>query len=616
MPLFMKKILLLVTFFSLGLSTMQAQPTGPIDRVEPLCWWVGMENPKLQLMFYGKGIASYTPSINYEGVTLGSVSKTENVNYLFLNLTISKTAKPGKMTISFTSGKKRFSYEYSLYDRKPRDGRQVGLSTSDVVYLIMPDRFANGNTANDSIPGYPDKYSRSNPNGRHGGDLQGIVNHLDYLQNLGVTALWLTPFQENNEKVTSYHGYGMTDYYKVDPRFGSNDDYRNFVAAAHKHGLKVIMDVVFNQVGFENWMFKDKPSGDWFNEFPTYTQTNFMGTTIHDPNASVLDRKLMVDGWFTQSMPDLNQSNPLVENYLDQFVTWWVEYANLDAIRFDTYQYNDKDMLARWAKQLRAEYPNIFIFAEVWVNSVAITSAWQEHGSNRNYESHVQSVVDFPLNDAINSVFVRGNSIRDIYSVLSEDFLYYNPKANVVFFDNHDLDRMFTLVGEDLNKMEMATALLLTTRGIPQLYYGDELLMTGAKHPTGDGYRRKDFPGGWATDSVNAFTPEGRTGLSAEYFNYLNKLLLWRKANGDLMAGKMVQFIPENEVYVYFREAGDKTAMVVINNNDHDVSLDLSRFSEVLFRYGEGRDVITDKVFQLNSPMPLVKRSATVLMLR
>ena len=612
----MKKILLIVTIALAGFFSALAQKGSQVESIYPPNWWVDMENPSLQLMIYGKGIADYSPSIAYPGVSLESVIKVENPNYIFLNLKLDAGVKSGKFSIQFKQAKKSFSYEYELKARLPKSGRQQGLTPADVVYLIMPDRFANGITANDSLPGYPDRYLRTDPNGRHGGDIQGIIEKLPYLQGLGITAIWLTPFQENNELSTAYHGYAITNHYKVDPRYGTNEDYKRLVSEAHKHGIKVILDVVFNQVGLRHQQNIDRPCGDWFHQFPTYTGTSYEGVTIPDPHASRRDRVLMEKGWFTPSMPDYNQNNPLVENYLSQNVTWWIEYSNLDAIRFDTYQYNDKEMLARWAKQLRVEYPDFFSFVEVWVDSPAITSSWQEKGSDRTYESYIPSVVDFPLYYGIQRAIVEGKSVREIYNVLATDFLYSNPGVNVTFFDNHDLDRLYSSVNGDLSKLKMATAIVLTTRGIPQLYYGDEVLMTGTKHVSGDGIRRKDFPGGWATDSLNLFSASGRTGLVAEYYNYINKLLTWRKANADLMGGKLVHFIPEKEIYVYFRQHGDKTAMVVVNNNDSDMSLNLERFSEVLNCYTEGKDVITDKVIQLNSPMPVVKRSTMVLMLR
>ena len=611
----MKRFILILTIVFAGISAF-AQKGSSVESIYPPNWWTGMENSSLQLMVYGKGIANFTPTVSYPGVTLESVIKVENANYLFLNLKMDAGVKPGKFSITFGQQKKSFACEYELKARLPREGRQQGLTPADVAYLIMPDRFANGNTANDSIPGYPDKYSRTNPNGRHGGDLQGIIDRLPYLQGLGITAIWLTPFQENNEQSTAYHGYAITNHYKVDPRFGTNEDYKRLVAEAHKHGIKVIIDVVFNQVGLRHQQNIDRPCGDWFHQFPTYTGTTYEGVTIPDPHASQRDRMLMEKGWFTQSMPDLNQNTPLVENYLRQNVTWWIEYSNLDVIRFDTYQYNDKEMLARWAKQLRVEYPNFFTFVEVWVDSPAIVSAWQENGSDRTYQSYIPSVVDFPLQYGIRNTLVEGKSVREIYNVLTNDFLYSNPGVSVTFFDNHDLDRFYSSAGEDLNKLKMATAIVLTTRGIPQLYYGDEILMTGTKHESGEGFRRKRFPGGWGTESVCAFTAEGRKGLAADYYNYINKMLSWRKANADLMSGKLLHFVPEKEIYVYFRQAGDKTAMVVVNNNDTDVAVDLSRFSEVLNRYSEGKDIITDKTFSLSEPMPVVKRSASVLMLR
>lgn len=594
-------------------SSLFGQATKRLEKIEPTFWWVGMEKQEVQLLIYGKNIGACTPTINYGGVNLLNVIKVENPNYLFLTLRISPSAKAGQMPILLTNGKVQFTQNYELKERRVNARYKPSLTSADVVYLIMPDRFANGNTSNDNVDGYYDKLDRKSPNGRHGGDLEGIIQHLDYLKELGVTAIWLTPALDNNIKGVSYHGYSITDHYKIDARFGTNEDYVRMVEEAHKRGIKIVLDVVFNQMGYEHFTNLDRPCHDWINEWPEYTSSSFRGSCMPDPHAAKSDVDLMIKGWFTPVMPDFNQQNPLVENYLKQYVTWWVEYSNLDVLRFDTYQFNDKAMSARWAAEIRSEYPNITTFIEVWNGSPALVSSWQENGSDHTYQSHIPSMIDFPLNGGLAKSMEEKGSINELYDVIAQDFLYSNANANVVFFANHDLNRIYSSVNEDLAKVKMSTAILLTTRGIPQLYYADELLYTGVADSTGDGRRRKDFLGGWANDSINCFEAAGRIGKVAEYYNYLHKLLNWRKENSDLMAGKLVHFIPQNELYVYFRVTESRTLMVIVNNGDVSQTVDFSRFNEVLKNRAKGLDIVSDQTVLLGSDFKISAKSVQII---
>lgn len=612
----MRKLLFLSLFIGYFTGFTFGQATKPLEKMEPTFWWVGMENPEVQVLIYGKGIAAFTPSVSYPGVELLNVVKVENPNYLFLTFRITPSAKAGAMPILFTNGKTKFTQNYDLKERRKDARVKPKLTSADVVYLIMPDRFANGDLSNDVVAGYHDKLGRSDVNGRHGGDLAGIIQHLDYLKELGITAIWLTPVLDNNIKGISYHGYSITDHYKIDARFGTNEDYVKLVDEAHKRGLKIILDVVFNQMGYEHFTNLDRPCQDWVNVWPEYTVSSFRGSCMPDIHAAKSDVDRMIKGWFTKSMPDFNQQNPLVENYLKQYVTWWVEYSNLDAIRFDTYQFNDKDMSARWAKEIREEYPNITTTVEVWDASPALVSSWQENGSDRRYQSHIPSMIDFPVAYGILGALKDKGSVNKLYDAIAQDFLYSDANANLTFFTNHDLDRPFTEFDNNVDKMKMATAILLTTRGIPQLYYADELLYTGRRDSTGDGPRRVEFMGGFPNDKVNCFQSSGRTGETEVYFNYLQKLLNWRKANADLMDGKLIHFQPVNEVYVYFREAGDRTLMVVVNNNPTDQVLDYNRFNEVIKNRVSAFNVVTDKDVTLSSEFKIEKNSVQILELK
>lgn len=571
-------------------------------RVEPPSWWAGMKNPELQLMVYGKGISSTTPVIQYEGVTLHDVVHVESSDYLFLNLILDSDTRPGSFKILFKQGKKtKAEYDFVLNKRDPNPILHQGFDNSDVIYLLMPDRFSNGDTTNDNVDGMIEKANRSNPLGRHGGDIKGIADHLDYLKELGVTTVWMNPLLENNMPQQSYHGYAITDYYKVDPRFGSNQDYRNLVKSAHEKGLKIIMDMVENHCGTGYYWNDNLPTRDWYNQWPAFTRSNYRGGVQSDPHASEYDFNKMVKGWFDVTMADLDQHNELLAKFLIQNTIWWIEYAGLDGIRQDTYPYPYKDFMADWMKAILEEYPGFNVVGEVWLNYPSQVAYWLDNPTNKDgYRSYLTNVFDFPLMYAMSRAFNEKDSwdkgTLSLYETLSRDFLYSNPMNIVVFADNHDGDRFFSKVQQDIRKFKLGMVFLMTVRGIPQLYYGDEILMTGTEHKS-HGDIRKDFPGGWPGDKNSAFTEQGRTPLQREAFNFMRRLLNWRKNNEVVQSGEFTQYIPENGVYVYFRYNEKGAVMVMLNNAEEDREVDLSRFEENLKGYTKGRSVLTRKLF-------------------
>ncbi|WP_029033482.1 glycoside hydrolase family 13 protein [Salinimicrobium terrae] len=610
----MKKLIFLF------LLTVSVSMSAQIERVEPPFWWSDMNLSEVQLMFYGKNIAEYNVSAPEEMV-ISNVRKTENPNYLFV--TVQTEGLPaGSYDIKFSKkGKKDFSYNYELKEREPGSALREGFDSSDAIYLIMPDRFANANPANDSHPELQEKADRSNPGGRHGGDVEGIIENLDYLEDLGVTAIWTTPLLEDDDPTYSYHTYAQSDVYRVDPRYGTNKDYRRLATEMEERDMDLIMDYVTNHWGAEHWMIKDLPTYDWVHQFPGYKNSNYRMTTQFDPHRSGIDTELNEDGWFTSTMPDLNQSNPLVLNYLTQNAIWWIEYAGLDGFRVDTYSYNDKDGIAKWTKAVMDEYPNFNIVGEVWMHDQAQISYWQKDspvGAIQSYNSHLPSVMDFTLHDALMSMFNEDDMGWDrgmvrAYDNFANDFLYKDIYNLLVFAGNHDTNRINEQYDGDLDKYKLAMTLVLTTRGIPQLYYGDEIGMRGDKPAKGDADIRRDFPGGWAGDEQNAFTEAGRTEQQNEYHSFTKKLLNYRKNNDVLHTGKLLQYIPQNNVYVYFRYDNDQRVMVVINNNPEDQTLDLSRFAEGLAGATSGNDVISGEQVILNDELEIGGKSSMVL---
>jgi glycosidase len=612
----MKKLFLLFLIFTT--SSMFAQ----IERIEPPFWYEGMKNPELQIMFYGKNIAQFEVSVS-NSISITNVKKTENPNYLFVTIT-TKNIKANDCEFTFKEKNKiAFTQKYSIKKRRENSAQRQSYNASDMMYLIMPDRFSNGKNENDSSNSTIEKFNRDLPGGRHGGDIQGIINHLDYLQELGVTTIWNTPLCEDNEASYSYHTYAQTDVYKIDPRYGTNEDYARLAAELHKRKMKLVMDYVTNHWGISHWMMKDLPTKDWIHQFENYTQTNHKRTVIHDINASKIDTKICLDGWFVPTMPDLNQSNPLMLNYLIQNAIWWIEYADLDGFRVDTFNYSDPAGIAKWTKAITDEYPNFNIVGEVWMQSQAQMAYWQKDskiGAIQNYNSNLPSVMDFTLLGALNSAFNEDDGSWDkgmvkLYDNFSNDFLYPNVNNLLIFAENHDTQRFNHTYNNDFQKYKMAMAVLATVRGIPQLYYGSEIGMAGNKDK-GDADIRQDFPGGWEGDSNNAFSKEGRTSMQNDYFDFTSKLFRWRKTKGAVHFGKMTHYIPEDNTYVYFRYDEKETVMVIINNSKENKSIKTSRFSENIGKYNFGEDVITDKTIDLTKEITLEPKSVLILELK
>ena len=607
----MKKIL----FFLLISVAAVAQ----IEKVEPPFWWSDMNFSEVQIMFYGKNIALNEVSVS-GGVVIKDIHKTENPNYIFVTID-TKNIPPTEITFTFKNGKKSFAKNYSLKARRENSRIRKSYDSSDMIYLIMSDRFANGNPNNDSEKSMAEKANRTNPSGRHGGDIQGITDHLDYIKELGATAVWATPLCEDNDENFSYHGYGQSDVYNIDPRFGTNDDYKKLSAELHKKGMKNIMDYVTNHWGWQHWMYKDLPAKDWFHQFPEYTQTNHRRESLNDIHASKIDAKVCSDGWFVKSMPDLNQSNPLALNYLIQNAIWWIEYADLDGFRVDTYPYNDKEGISKWTKTITDEYPNFNIVGEIWMHNQAQISYWQKDskiGAIQSYNAHLPSVMDFTLLDALGSVFNEDKTDYDkgmikVYENFTNDFLYPNPDNILTFIENHDTNRFNEIYKNDFRKYQMAITLIATARGIPQLYYGSEIGMSGTKDKGGDANIRQDFPGGWNGDVKNAFTKTGRTEEQNKFFDFTSKIFSWRKSKEVMHNGKMMHYIPQNNVYVYFRYNETESVMVVINNNPEKQTFTTNRFQENINNYKTGKDIFSNATFNMKNYISIEGKSVLVL---
>lgn len=596
-----------------SVSAKNAMPS-----IEPPFWWSGMNSPKLQLMVHGDNIRDAVPSIDYAGVTIDSIARLDSKNYQFLYLNVSPQAQPGTMTIVFKNGKKSVKVPYEL---KKRDGiMPYAFSSEDVLYLIMPDRFADGNSNNNTLKelNFPVSVDRNDPNARHGGDLKGIENNLDYIESLGVTAIWLNPVLENDMPGGAYHGYATTDYYRVDPRFGTNDEYRNLIAESHKRGIKVVMDMIFNHSGSSHPWIDDLPSKDWLNYPDGDKLTNFRLSTINDPYASDYDRTRSVKGWFVPSMPDLNQENPHMMRYLIQNSIWWIEYSKIDGIRMDTYPYADMAPMAQWIADVQKEYPGYNIVGEAWYGDVAGTAYWQRGSRlNKQGDPNLPTVMDFPTMIIATQAFHEntleyGQGLNKIYNRLSLDYLYENPKNVLTFLDNHDTDRFLLTEPQNLGSWKQGVAFLLTTRGIPQIYYGTELLMHGDKKKT-DGDVRKDVPGGFPGDTINAFSKEGRTALQNEAIDFLSKVATWRKGNKVISEGTLKHFMPENGMYVYERRLGDKRAVVIMNGTDRQLSVDMSIYKEILPTGSTLKDVITGEEFTITPEIHFAPRALYIL---
>lgn len=589
-------IIALMIWISGEINPVIAASKPTLKRIEPPCWWSGFKNPSLELMVYGERISECRPEIHYEGIELVASTEVENPNYLFLDLRLSPNVKPGKFEIYFKqNGKTIISSTYELKAREKGSAQRVGFNTSDVMYLIMPDRFANGDPKNDSNSEMPEKSNRTDPDGRHGGDLKGIEKNLDYIHDNGYTAIWVNPVLENNMPQVSYHGYSTTDFYKVDSRLGTNEEYQQLSAEAKKKGIKMVMDMIFNHCGSSHWWMKDMPMNDWINGYPDFKITNHKKATIQDPYAAEIDDKEFIDGWFVSSMPDLNQRNPYMAKYLIQNSIWWIEYAGLDGIRMDTYPYPDKKMMAEWTTQIMTEYPNFNIVGEEFNVNQSAVAYWQKGKMNPDgYHSDLPSLMDFPLQDAIVKAMVEKDGLNRLYETLALDYLYPNADNLVTFADNHDIERFYSAIGEDLSKFKTAMTFLMTTRGIPQIYYGCEILMTGLKNE-GDGSLRKDFPGGWEGDTMDGFKAIGLTPAQNEAQQFMKKLVNWRKGETLIHNGKLKHYYPMDNFYVYFRYDKKKSIMVILNLNNEQKSLNTSRFTESLKGYTQAKDIMTGK---------------------
>ena len=635
----MKKIL---TALLLG-GTLAMNAAQKIDRIEPTNWYVGMKNPSVQLMVYGKDIRSAEVSTNYPGVKIDSLVRLDSPNYLLVYMNI-KDAQPGTMKLCFKTGKNKTNVNYELKARDMKGEDRQGFTNADVLYMLMPDRFASSgkNLEVKGLNAY--KVDRSQPSLRHGGDLEGLRQHLDYFTELGVTALWFTPVLENNSpdhgKTSTYHGYATTDYYRVDPRFGSNADYRRLIDEAHQKGLKVVMDMIFNHCGFEHPWVKDMPSKDWFNTpewlYPEnqkytvktqtmdgeqttntkYLQTSYKLTPVLDPYASKVDLHETVDGWFVPTMPDLNQRNEHLMTYLIQNSEWWIETVGIDGIRMDTYPYADRKGMARWMEVLNEEYPNFNTVGETWVTEPAYTAAWQKDSPLQKENSYLKTVMDFAFFDRVNQAKNEEtdawwNGFNRIYNSLCYDYLYKDPSHVMAFIENHDTDR-FLGETQDTLALKQALALLLTVKRIPQLYYGTEVLMNGTKQVT-DGNVRKDFPGGFPGDTRSAFTTEGRTKAENDMFRWTARLLHWRQGNEVITKGKQTQFIPQNGVYVVARSYNGKNVMTVINGTSKAATMQAERYAEIIGDAQEATNILTGHKINISKDVKLAPRGVMVL---
>ena len=608
--------------------------TPNVTRIDPTNWFADMQDPTLQLIVYGKDIKFADVTTDYPNVKIDSLVRLDSPNYLLVYLNL-KGAKPGEVTLTFSNKNgKKTTKKFQLKAREMAGADRKGFDISDVLYMLMPDRFANGNPKNDVIKGMEDQLcNRNEPSLRHGGDLEGLRQHLDYFTDLGVTALWLTPVLENDRpadggKHSTYHGYATTDYYRVDPRFGTNEEYKALVDECHKKGLKVVMDMIFNHCGdYHPWAkhtridengktIKDYPSKDWFNS-PNYgLQTSYKLTPVLDPYASKVDMKETVDGWFVPSMPDLNQRNPHVIKYLIQNSIWWIETVGIDGIRMDTYPYADRQAMADWMKVLNKEYPNFNTVGETWVTEPAYTAAWQKDSKLSDINSNLKTVMDFAFFDRLSQA--KNEETDDwwkgwnrIYNSLCYDYLYTDPSSVMAFIENHDTDR-YLGNGKDSTALKQAYALLLTMKRIPQLYYGTEILMNGTKTET-DGNVRQDFPGGFPGDKVNKFTNEGRTKAENAMFDWTSRLLHWRQNNDVIINGSQTQFIPHHGVYVLARQHNGKTVLTILNGKKADNQVDVARYAEVIGSHTTATDVLTGATVDLTKNIPLTQRQAMVL---
>ena len=603
---------ILVTIMLLIISKLSAYD---IKRIEPPFWWAGFNNKKLQLMVYGKDISKLTPKINYKGIQINKVHQVDSPNYLFIDLLLKKD-KPKKFTIKFNKAKKTvLERDYEIFKRQKVDEERETLNSSDVIYLITPDRYANGDKNNDEISSLLEGFDRSNKDGRHGGDIQGIINNLDYIENMGFTQIWLNPVLENNQADYSYHGYSTTDYYKIDPRFGSNKLYQDLSKEGRNRNIGLIKDLVLNHIGSGHWWMNDLPTDDWLNYQGNYRQTNHIHETVYDPHLPTSQKDLFTEGWFVETMPDLNQKNPFVATYLKQVSLWWIEYANLSSLRIDTYPYVDKKFTSQWSKTIMNEYPNFVFFGEAWMNNPTTVSYWQKGSKTYDdYQSYIPSMKDFPLQKSLITGLLSidgwDTGIGNIYRTLSNDFQYGNPYNLVIFAGNHDMQRTFSQLNERLDLLKMALSFIATTRGIPQIYAGTEIAMPSTED---HGELRKDFPGGWEDDKVNAFDDIGLSSTQIETKSFVKQLLNWRKSNQAVANGKLIHYPVTNGIYVYFRVFQGDKLMVIMNNKENEQLLNLDVYRETLADKKNGFDVISGKKHNLSKDLILNPKTALIL---
>lgn len=600
-------------------SIVIAQP----PRIEPMDWWTGMKNQELQLLVHADKIGETTASLNYPGVVIKKIHRAESPNYLFLDLAISGSTKPGTFSITFKKEGKTVSvYNYTLKPRRANAAQIKGFTAADVIYLITPDRFANGDEDNDVVNGMREKsIDRKDDYGRHGGDIRGIIDHLDYIAGMGYTAIWPTPLLENDMPRHSYHGYAITDYYKVDPRFGTLDEYKELADKARAKGIKLIFDGIINHSGSFYWWMNDLPFHNWINYTDSLRITNHRRTVNQDPYASAADKELMVKGWFVSTMPDFNQQNQFLANFLIQNSIWWIETLGLGGIRQDTYPYSHKKFLEQWTCRIVNEYPAFSIVGEEWSTNPLIAAYWQKgKANNSGYNGCMKSAMDFPLQSSLVQALTEpeewDKGLVKLYEALANDFVYANPKDLLIFGDNHDMDRMFTQLKNDVDLLQMALGYLLTIRGIPQIYYGTEVLIENTAKRGDHGLIRTDFPGGWKQDAVNGFNGAGMSADQQKVQSYLKKLLNWRKNKKVIHDGNTMHFAPEKGVYVYFRYDKQETVMVVLNKNKESTTINTERFAEIIRNKKSATDVLSGDTFALGKQMHVAARSAMIFELK
>ena len=606
--------LLIILFFAISFA--KGTDHYSIKHLEPPFWWIGMTEDTLQIMVHGDNISDLEPSISYPGVTIIRFHRLESANYLFIDLKISGEVEPGAFDIFFTNGvQQEITHRYQLMKRKDGSADRKGFNASDVIYLITPDRYVNGDPNNDMSPELKEYPNRKNKDGRHGGDLKGVIDHLDYLADMGFTQIWLNPILENDHEKYSYHGYSTTDYYKVDPRFGSNELYKELSAQAKQNGIGIIKDIILNHIGSEHWWMNDLPTFDWINNKGKFSLTSHIHESAYDPHLPKSEKNKFVDGWFVKTMPDLNQNNPFLATYIIQNSIWWVEYADLSGFRVDTYPYVDKSFLSKWSERISREYPSFNFVGEEWTSNSAMIAYWQKGSArNDNYRSFIPSMMDFPLQEALVSSLLANETwdtgIKDLYKVVANDFLYANPYDLVIFAGNHDMSRIYNQLGKNVDLYKMAMTYILTTRGIPQVYYGTEILMEG---PKDHGSLRADFPGGWPNDKINAFTGRGLSRSQKEIQALLRKILNWRKTSQAITAGDLIHYVPEDGIYVYFRRYRENLVMVIMNNNDKSKKVNPDNFKEILSGRSQAINILDDIEYDLKNTIDIAKKSALVL---